>query len=158
MNDVIQILIANQDDTIAIQDLYVAQLDYHNQLKKQWNIEWMRSHEGLSWIQSYILKENKDFLIAKVAGKTVGYLQIEIILSNIKIHSKVAILNSIHVQQDHRGKGIGKKLVSSFFDYAKKAHASRAEVGVVENNEKTIKLYRELGFDDYLLTFSKNLY
>lgn len=55
-------------------------------------------------------------------------------------------LESLHVDEAQRGKGIGKKLVMKHLEWMKKKNCNVIGVTVSQENEATISFYRQLGF------------
>lgn len=55
-------------------------------------------------------------------------------------------LFDIVVDRKHRGRGYGYGICASLLDEAKKLHASRAYLQVVQSNAEAIGLYKKLGF------------
>lgn len=61
------------------------------------------------------------------------------------------------VKAEYRAYGIGKKLMNSFVEWCKQNKAKRIMVTASSKNERTIKFYREMGFEDINLTLRKDL-
>lgn len=55
-------------------------------------------------------------------------------------------LESLHVDETHRGKGIGKKLVAKHVEWMKEKNCKVIGVTVSQENKSTIEFYKELGF------------
>lgn len=58
--------------------------------------------------------------------------------------SKIAILNDLYARPDHRGKGVGRKLIEHARDFASKRGASRLQWLTAPSNEAAQKLYDSL--------------
>jgi ribosomal protein S18 acetylase RimI-like enzyme len=59
-----------------------------------------------------------------------------------------AMLQCLHVREDHRGEGYGSALMTSAIDDLRKRGFTRATLLVDELNVRAIRLYERLGFTD----------
>ncbi len=63
------------------------------------------------------------------------------------IHRRVAVVNSVATDPDHRRRGLGRRAVGGLIDWACAAGADTAALQVVADNAPALALYRSLGFD-----------
>ena len=66
-------------------------------------------------------------------------------------------LNNMFVESKYRGLGVGTKLINSFVCWCRERNAKRIFVTASIGNDKTIKFYRNLGFNDLNITLKKDL-
>lgn len=84
-------------------------------------------------------KHPSDFLVAKLADKTVGYV--------IAYNKAGAIdFDSLAVDKKYRKLGIGKKLVSFMLNRFKKKGLKKASLEVRSSNKKAASFFQNLGF------------
>jgi len=84
-------------------------------------------------------KHPNDFLVAKLADKTVGYV--------IAYNKAGAIdFDSLAVDKKYRKLGIGKKLVSFMLNRFKKKGLKKASLEVRSSNKKAASFFQNLGF------------
>jgi GNAT superfamily N-acetyltransferase len=57
-------------------------------------------------------------------------------------------IHDVFVFNEHRGKGIGRKLMNAIIDEAKKRKCSRITLEVRKDNRNAQTLYRSLGFEE----------
>lgn len=61
----------------------------------------------------------------------------------------LATLHSMYVRNNHRGKGVGKKLIKFAEKSSKNKGVQRMNLSVVSSNTGAIGLYQKLGFKEY---------
>jgi len=89
------------------------------------------------------------FLVAEADGKVVGYYmcRIEFGMSNLRTaFARKGHVISIAVLQDHRGMGIGRRLMEVGMQRVKEGGATEMYLEVRVSNNPAIELYRKLGF------------
>ncbi len=86
-------------------------------------------------------------LVAEEAGEIVGFFFGFFYPS--PVHKQpVALADAMFVRETHRGKGIGKALLSRFKDWAREQGASFVELKVMSQNAPALALYESLGFGE----------
>ena len=70
---------------------------------------------------------------------------------------KMAFMDALYVEDDFRGKGIGKKLFYETEKIAKENGAKRLDLTVWEFNKDAISFYKSLGMQPQRYTFEKDL-
>jgi len=70
---------------------------------------------------------------------------------------KRAVLDNMFVLREFRNKGVGKKLVREFIEWAKKNNVDNVRVTAFAGNSSVIAFYKEQGFKGYNLTLEINL-
>ncbi len=104
--------------------------------------------------------DNTLYLGAFIDSVLVGYIVLEIkrIKNNdILVDNMVLSIESVIVDKDFRGKGIGKKLINKGYDYARENGITEIELTVWEFNEKALKLYLHEGFRPLRTKLRKSL-
>lgn len=110
----------------------------------------------LLFLQAPPLEETRTFVlrniqadhaqfVARAGGKVVGWCDI-IPAKAGSVSGHVGVLG-IGVLPEFRHKGIGRRLMQTALEKAKKNGLTRIELGVREQNENALKLYKELGFE-----------
>ena len=84
---------------------------------------------------------DRHTLVADVDGRAVGTLQ------TVRLSASEAWLQGLRVRPDHRGKGIGTRLVHAGFSWASEHGATVARAMVFSWNEMGLGLARAAGFD-----------
>ncbi len=79
----------------------------------------------------------------KVIGYVLCFLKDK---SNFYIEEKVGFIDGIYVDEECRGLGLGKLLISHAEDFCKNKNVHTISLSSKIKNTKAIKLYRELGF------------
>ena len=57
----------------------------------------------------------------------------------------------------HRGRGLGRALLRAAEDYAASQGATEIRLGVLAKNDAARRLYRDYGFEEYVVGMSKSL-
>jgi ribosomal protein S18 acetylase RimI-like enzyme len=86
-------------------------------------------------------------LLAQDAGVFAGLLTA---FENFSTFTAMPMINihDVFVFKEHRGKGIGRKLMNAVIDEAKKRKCSRVTLEVRKDNINAQNLYRSLGFEE----------
>lgn len=136
MNEIFDI---SYDEIEIIKDLWEKNRQYHENTSQYFK-ELYRSINFDQKMKAFnrFNKETMKITVIKSNGKYAGYC-----LSTI-IDGK-GELKSLHVDEDYRGKGMGKKLVTKHIEWMKEKHCKAIGVTVSQENESTISFYKKLG-------------
>lgn len=94
-----------------------------------------------------LTKENVSTFGAFSSNQMIG---ICVVVYNPRSKMKhLATLHSMYVKKEHRGKGIGKKLIEFAEKSSKNKGVQRMNLSVVSSNTSAINLYTKLGFKEY---------
>jgi GNAT superfamily N-acetyltransferase len=107
-------------------------------------------------VTNYLSEPNKKIILAEYDNKIVGMASM-MLLARLNRKNLELYIPELIVGKDYQNKGIGKKLIESCIDFAKKnkCHRIRLESG---NQRKDSHLfYKKLGFEQSSLSFTKNL-
>lgn len=102
--------------------------------------------EEIKWVENHRNKATNLLIVAELNGNLVGHL-------DFYGNSRQRIRHTGHfgmgVRAEHRGKGIGKALLTRLIDWAKGApELEKINLDVLSNNARAIALYRSLGFEE----------
>ena len=90
--------------------------------------------------ESIFYSDEVDGIVAMEEGNVLGYASIHYIK---KITRKSGIIEDVVVEENQRGKGIGKLLVKNLIEKAKKNNCDKI---ILSSSEKNLKFYEKLGF------------
>ena len=90
--------------------------------------------------ESIFSSDEVDGIVALEKGNVLGYASIHYIN---KITRKSGIIEDVVVKENQRGKGIGKLLVNTLIEKAKKNNCDKI---ILSSSEKNLKFYQKLGF------------
>ena len=90
---------------------------------------------------------NEVELIAVIDGRIVGSAGVSAVRSRRKAAHRARF--GISVLQEYWGLGIGRVLMESCIDCARRAGYAQLELEVVADNERALSLYRRAGFEEY---------
>ena len=108
-------------------------------------------------LKTYMQEDNKKILVAEIENsKIVGMMSI-VFLSRLNQNTLEMYVPELIVSQNYRSNGIGKKLINFSIDIGKekKCHRMRLESG--NQRTESHKFYRNLGFENSSIFFTKNL-
>lgn len=106
------------------------------------------------FIESKINDERELMLIATIDGKHIGNCSLMSIAPYKRYAHRCEI--AIALYQEYCGCGIGKAMMETVLDVAKRLGYEQAELEVISDNDSAIELYKKLGFEKYGL-FPKNM-
>ncbi len=134
MNEIFDV---SYDEIEVIKNLWEKNRQYHESTSKYF----MESYRYISFEDRIKVFENKTIKItvAKSHDGCIGYCISTIIDGQGEIES-------LHVDEHNRGKGIGKKLVINHMEWFKENNCRVIGVTVSQENESTIGFYKKLGF------------
>ncbi len=91
------------------------------------------------------IDDDTHLLVAEAEGKVVGIVGLNLMKSPRMRHSATL---GISVRREYQGKGVGRKLMEKILDVADNwLMLIRIELGVLEDNEKAMDLYKFFGFE-----------
>jgi len=100
-------------------------------------------------IASAIQARDSDYLVAIVDSRVVGFLDIrESVTPDFPmfVPRRFALVDNVVVEEGHRGKGIGTRLLEGATEWARNRGLSSIQLTVWSQNTEAIRLYRRLGF------------
>ncbi len=72
-------------------------------------------------------------------------------------NKKIGIIHALFVEAKYRNRGVGTELVKTFVSWLKTKKAEIAELSVASNNITAIKLYKNLGFKEFIIRMRKKI-
>ena len=91
--------------------------------------------------------DNEVELVAVLDGWIVGSAGIAAVGGRRKVVPRARF--GISILKEHWGMGIGRVLMGSCIDCARRAGYTQLELEVVADNERALSLYRRAGFEEY---------
>lgn len=120
--------------------------------------EYALTESSANYLLKRVNSENSLFLVVEEESNLVGFL-IGYIgkIPDARKSMKPAVLDEIYVADKFRGKGVGKKLLQKFQDWAKSHGANKLRVGTHFRNDGAIKFYKDAGFEDFYVKLEKKI-
>ena len=100
------------------------------------NDAWSKSN-----MKSELLAPHTTYVVAEESDSLIGYAGLSKLAS-----STSSDIQTIAVSESHRGLGVGRKLIESLLDFARKQNAKEVFLEVREDMPTPQKLYLSLGF------------
>ena len=103
--------------------------------------------------------ENKTMYVAKEDEDVLGYATIKLreVAHPGHRYRKEMNIDVIVVDEEHRGKGIGTKLLTFIKDYSKSIGCTDLRLTVNEENKDAIKMYEKFGMTVKNITYSMQI-
>ena len=124
---------------------------------KEVDVNWAHTEVGKKFYEDKIKEETGVCFVAEMDNKIVGYF----VAGRKDVASyryvKVAELENIFVLEGYRSKGVGKKLMEAFKNWAKDLRVDKIAVSAFALNEKGIAFYKREGFLPQDLTLEMHL-
>ena len=90
---------------------------------------------------------NEVEIVAIIDGRIVGSAGVSAVRSRRKVTHRARF--GISILKEYWGMGIGRVLMESCIDSARRAGYAQLELEVVADNERAVSLYRCAGFEEY---------
>ena len=96
------------------------------------------------------LKKRDDLVVyvAQDGTQSIGYCI-------VSIYGAIGELDSIFVQPEHRGKGIGTELVTHSLKWLEGQSIETIRVAIAEGNESALGFYRRFGFTERMVLMQR---
>lgn len=99
--------------------------------------------EERAFVASYADPSNSVLLVAFDEGRVVGLIG----LLGRTLHQEAHVGSvGLSVDRDHRGRGIGTRLLEQLFEWAPAHGITRIEIEAFANNPEAVRLYERVGF------------
>lgn len=96
----------------------------------------------------FLLEENNE-----IRGYICGYTKTD----DWWKYEKMAAVHGLWVDENLRGNGFGKALMTEFESWAKSQNVAAITIEVLPENTNAVNLYRTLGYEDFLLYLKKDI-
>jgi GNAT superfamily N-acetyltransferase len=120
------------------------------------NVDWPAA-EGLAYYTGLLADEACLLAVARDGDRVVGHLVGKLAEPDEMLLRRFAVLESMRVHPDHRGAGIGGRLVGHFLDWARDRGAEQASVSAFAANAAAQRLYQRHGFAPMTVTLRRPL-
>ena len=109
-------------------------------------------------IESFIKKTDATVIVAETNGEIIGS-GYALIKSNktYKTPDKYVYLGFMYVKEEHRGKGVNKRIMNELIEWGKKSGHHIFKLDVYSNNSSAINAYQKAGFKGEELNMILNL-
>ena len=149
LKDGVELLVRNAgaSDARALRDVMQrthAETDYLLSYPDEQSVD--DEHEARSLVETE-RSDNEVELVAVVDGKIVGSAGVAAVGSRRKVLHRARF--GISILKEYWGMGIGRMLMESCIDCARRAGYTQLELDVVADNERAMSLYRRAGFKEY---------
>ena len=125
------------------QELFYHDLNFDNTLDVKW------PDKNKNYYKKRITNKDSLALVVESEKKIIGYLFGAITdAQNYRTIKKIAELENMLILQEHRGKGIGKRLIKEFIGWAKSKKRKRIKVIASAQNQQAIAVYKNSGFSE----------
>ena len=109
-------------------------------------------------IESFIQKPDAVVILAEINEEIIGS-GYALIKSNktYKMPDKYVYLGFMYVKEEHRGKGVNKRIMNELIEWGKKSGHHIFKLDVYSNNSSAINAYHKAGFKGEELNMILNL-
>ena len=129
----ITIRLAREDDAESIEFV----------IQQWWRTD--RRRERIQTIRSALQKDGHEIIIAELDAGIVGVLHL-VVHPDVMFADQYSHIVLFLVDEDHRRKGVGSKLLERAMERAKQQGAAEIHVDTMEKEAE--QLFRKMGFED----------
>lgn len=145
---------ASQNDLGLILDFARQMSEMHKQLDAYYKLP-TNLEETLS---SDLNDENSLTLIAEENGISIGYIRVSIERAPAYITpKKIGVVYDLFVNENHRLKGVGKKLFDEALEWLRNKNIKHIELSVDARNISGIAAWKKFGFLEYKIRMRKDI-
>ena len=119
---------------------------YNNSIDKDFVVK--------NYFQNVIKNENNILLCYEEDAMIKGYIFLKSIEDN---NRKGYLIDGLYVIERDRNKGIATKLIESALNVIKDKNVYFVDINVMANNSTAINLYKSFGFNEFEITFRKDI-
>lgn len=135
----------------VVREIFETEIDIANHLLNKLIKDEKKYDNNINYdyvVKGYYQNKINDSVIfvATKENEIVAYLFGYIVDSPVYIKKK-AILDALYVEEQHRNKGIAKKMIVKFKEWCKKEDINIIELAVCSQNGNAHNLYKKNGFD-----------
>ena len=99
---------------------------------------------------------NQRYICAEVSSKIIGFCSLTV-KNNLWQQTFLGNIDEFVVDESHRGRGVGSKLLDRITEIAKSEGCVRIELDSAFHREKAHEFYKNLGFESRAYLFTKPL-
>jgi GNAT superfamily N-acetyltransferase len=122
------------------------------------NVEYTLTDEAAEWYRQRINEDDGFAMVAEDSGEVVGYAVGGIQKAEeFRDINTIAEIESMYLEPEYRGQGIGTQFVEKLRDWAVENNADRLRAEASAGNKAGIDFYRQQGLKDYSVTLEENL-
>lgn len=139
-----------------IKDIFRLIKEFYEELNNMWGNhelgvlgQWRKQSTLNDYVKWFSKKTAITFLLLS-NNKPVGYIYGYIAYRTDMIIDKEGYINDFYIQPKYRGRGYGKKLLNEMLAWFKSKKLSYAQLDVPKPNKSARRLYKTLGFTDYM--------
>jgi diamine N-acetyltransferase len=112
--------------------------------------EHLASAYSLDRVETELAEPESAFFVARVEGAAAGYLKVNRGQAQSELREADGFeIESLYVLRAFRGRGIGKLLLDTAIDEAKRSGARYVWLGVWERNAPARRFWRRMGFIEF---------
>ncbi len=137
-----EIRLADKKDINHIAELYIKnhKITYKNLLSEEYLANLTLDYGRAKW-ETYLSDENKKIWVACENGLFLGFVAG---MEDPELEF-TWYLDSLHVTENARGKGVGTALIQTIGGYALEHHYQKMSICIVKGNDQAGRLYKKLG-------------
>lgn len=124
-------------DELAVSDL---------PFDKKIDINWAHTDNGKKYYEDRINGISGVCFVAEIDNQIIGFASGEKKEAPPYRLVKIAELENIFVKKEHRSKGIGKKLMEAFLNWAKELGVDKVTANAFALNDEAVAFYKREGF------------
>lgn len=138
---------AKKEDYSAVRDI----MNQVQQMHVQWRPDVYKANENLITEEIFgFMRESGNLYVADVEGNVVGVLEVTMkhVESPAHVTKDILFIDSMAVDSEFRGKGIGHAFFEKVKELKKESGADAIELQVNARNIAAMEMYKKCGFTE----------
>lgn len=125
---------------------------HHEQVSEHFRLAWDSKRNWGKYLQKKFSEPSTKLIVAEEDGEIVGFM-LCLLSPNAPIFKerKIGVISDVFVLEERRRKGVTRKMLDVAVRWFRKNKVRSVQLGVAHDNMEARAVWRNLGFEPYML-------